>query len=362
MNKTSMKKVKILEIGPYPPPDSGWSVRIKYLKNDMIKNGYECRALNIGKYRKLVSSEYIDVQNGFDYIRKILKFRLRGFHLHMHMNAQAVKGPVLSLIALIISIITFDRASLTFHGGIEQLFFPKKNANNMYFIIYLNFLLSRLIICNNEAVRQEIIHYGQCIKASKIHPIPAFSIQYLEYKEIVLSEEIETFIKTKKHIILSYIALRNGFHIETLIKYLEKIPDDTGIILTGIGEIEDEEISGYYSLLNDMKNQGSILMIENLTHDQFMTLLKKSDIYLRTPVSDGVASSVLEAMTQNVPVVASENGKRPKSVITYKADDAEDMKNKINYVLSNLDEIKKALPKPFIRDTVKDEIKLLMSL
>ena len=71
------KKKKILEIGSYPPPNSGWSVRIKYLKDAFNNNGYTCQVLNLGKNRAVKSSEYIDVQGGLDYLKKLLMLRFQ---------------------------------------------------------------------------------------------------------------------------------------------------------------------------------------------------------------------------------------------------------------------------------------------
>ena len=43
--------------------------------------------------------------------------------------------------------------------------------------------------------------------------------------------------------------------------------------------------------------------------------------FCRTPIRDGISSSVLEALALKVPVVASENHRRPESTITYNHED-----------------------------------------
>ena len=68
-----------------------------------------------------------------------------------------------------------------------------------------------------------------------------------------------------------------------------------------------------------------ICLLDDLDHDAFLTMLKRSTVYLRTPITDGVASSVLESLALGVPVVGCENGTRPPGVITYPAEDAEAM-------------------------------------
>lgn len=355
-----MAQFKLLEIGPFPPPASGWSVRIKYVKEAFDKAGHDCLILNLGKFRAVKSGDYIDVQSGFDYLKKLFLLRLRRYHFHMHMNAQAVKGPILSLLALAVSILTFERATLTFHGGIEQLYFPKRNAGKMYWLIYFNLLLAKVVICNNDQIKNEIINYGPFVKPNKIVPIQAFSVQYLQYDSVSLGRDIETFFSIKKHIICCYIVLRNGFFIETLLKFLENMSADIGVILIGIGEVEDRNIAWQYEKLQELQNAKKVLLVGNLNRNEFLTLFKRSNICLRTPVSDGVSSSVLEALYLGTPVVASENNRRPEGVITYEANNHTDLTEKINSVISDYSDIKNNLIQPEIKDTVKDEVHLLV--
>ena len=351
--------MKILEIGGYPPPNTGWSVRIKLLKEGILNKGYDCKVLNLGRYRKIKSSEYIDVQNGIDFVLKLILYRLKGYGFHIHMNGQAIKGPILALIAQTISLVSLQRVALTFHGGIEQLYFPKRNAGKMFLIMYTNFLFSKLIICNNSTIKDSICNYGPLIHSFKVHPIPAFSVQYLNYTEAKLPISITEFIELKKHVILCYIVLRNGFFVDTLVSFLKNCPDDIGIILTGFSKPEDRDVQTCYTEIKNLENSGSLITVDNLNHDAFMTLLTKCDIYLRTPVSDGVSSSVLEALMQGVPVVASENGRRPKGLITYTADDPDDLMKKINFTIANHESIKSTLSLPEIEDTLEKEIMIL---
>ena len=356
-----MKQFKIVEIGPYPPPASGWSVRIKYVKEAFDQAGHDCQILNLGRNRKEKSDKYIDVQGGYDYLKKLILLRFKKYHFHMHMNAQAVKGPILSLLALCVSLLTFEKASLTFHGGIEQLYFPKRNGKRMYLVIYLNFLLAKIIICNNEEIKKHIAAYGPFISKSKVQPIPAFSIQYLNFQEVDFDSNVKHFINTKRFFISCYIILRNGFFIETLIEFLEQMKSNIGIVLVGTREVEDSNLLDQYKQLLRFQKEGKICMVENLARNEFLTLLKRSDLCLRTPVSDGVASSVLEALYLGTPVVASENGRRPSGTITYQAEDGNDLNLKINNTISQLESIKRDLPQPAIRDTVKDELNLLIA-
>jgi glycosyltransferase involved in cell wall biosynthesis len=105
-----------------------------------------------------------------------------------------------------------------------------------------------------------------------------------------------------------------------------------------------------------------VLLTGDLPHDEFMTLITRAKLYLRTPKKDGVCSSVLEALSLNVPVVASENGTRPSGVVTFRPNDAEDLAAKVGDVLEHNEAIRRALVPPPIRDTVLDEANLLLGI
>jgi glycosyltransferase involved in cell wall biosynthesis len=96
----------------------------------------------------------------------------------------------------------------------------------------------------------------------------------------------------------------------------------------------------------------ALLLLGNLHHDQFLTLLSRSFICLRTPACDGVAASVLESLALGIPVVASENGRRPAGVVTYQDTNAADMVAKLNYVTEHYLEVKTGLR----RETGDDNI------
>jgi glycosyltransferase involved in cell wall biosynthesis len=100
-------------------------------------------------------------------------------------------------------------------------------------------------------------------------------------------------------------------------------------------------------------------MLDELDHDGFLTVLTRSALYIRTPTTDGVASSVLEALALGIPVVAAENGTRPAGVVTYTGDDPADLASKIRYALDGRDELVANMPRPEIEDTLGSELRIL---
>lgn len=360
----NMKKKKVLEISGYPPPRLGWGIRVAYVKNKLLEMGHECQVLNVGRSRKIKSKEYIDVQNGLDYIWKIFKYCLKGYRIHIHVNGKSHKGLILTLIAEVISLLLGKKCFLTLHAGINQDYFPKQNKPWFYIpIFYTIFSLPRFIICNHVVVKEKIMGYR--IRGDKIVPIPAFSQQYLEYNKVDLYLALKKFLKNHRPILSSYVLLRPTFCIDATIKAFNTLKEkrpDIGLIFIGSNtKAEDMDATKIINLIKDLNLENSIIWPGDLTHDEFLTILNLSHIFVRSYIDDGVCSSVLEALSLNVPVVATKNSMRPDGIITFKAGDAKDLAKKIGYALDNYEKIKAISPLPTIQDTVSEEAALLIS-
>jgi hypothetical protein len=103
-----------------------------------------------------------------------------------------------------------------------------------------------------------------------------------------------------------------------------------------------------------------VCFANDLSHEQFLTLLRRSKLYLRTPTTDGACASVLESLALKIPVVAAENNRRPASVITYDADDPAALCDRVGDVLLNYLAYRNAIVSPPLHDTIDDEAQLLI--
>jgi len=346
------QQVKVLHITSYPPPRAGWGMRVYFLKQDMEKNGDICDVLNIGKGRFLTDRDFVPVLGSLDYVKKVLRFRLKGYLIHHHLNGDSPKGFILTLLSLTISLLTFKRPIITFHAGPVQLYFPQHKAPLLTPVYKYIFSVSRYIICNSEAVKKNIVGYG--INPDKIHPIQAFSKQYMEYEKQELAPELENIFKNHFPVIACYAAYRPEFFLEDMVKayarYHKKYPDSRLVMLG--------QTMGSEAIKQQLEEEGvldSVYFAGDLDHDAFLTLLHHATIYLRTPFKDGVSSSVLESLTLNTPVVACENGTRPEGVITYENQNIDDMVATLEDTIYRIDEIKANLKAPPIPDTVTVE-------
>ena len=55
--------------------------------------------------------------------------------------------------------------------------------------------------------------------------------------------------------------------------------------------------------------ENAVLSMGSVPHEMFLNILSHSLAYIRSPMTDGVCSSVLESMKLKVPVLATDNGR-----------------------------------------------------
>jgi glycosyltransferase involved in cell wall biosynthesis len=334
---------KVLQIGNYPPPMCGWAIQLKLVAEELRARGDICEVLKINEGRQIKSPEYIDVQNGFDYVKKVWRYALQGYQLNVHVNGMSKKGYWLGMIALVTGRVVLRPTLVTFHGGLSQDYFPRARQSPARWAFQILFTLAGSIACDSAAIKEAILDYG--VPPGKVTTIATFSPQYLNFSPVTLAREIEEFLAERRPVILSYVSFRPEYRLETLRegmrRYREQNPR-AGFIWLGF---PDKEIPAAKQYLDtwDSAERSNVLLLGNLTHDEFLTLLSRCFIFLRTPACDGVAASVLESIALRVPVVASENGRRPDGVVTYQDSDAADMCEKLLAVTARYSEVKAGL-------------------
>src|SRR5215475_2236014 len=177
---------RILQIGNYPPPMCGWAIQLKLVTEELRRRGHICEVLKINEGRQTKSTEYVDVQSGPDYLKKITRYALRGYRLNVHVNGMSRKGYWLAMAAALVGRMVNRPAQVTFHGGLSQDYFPRHNRSLARAAFYALFRMAGEIACDSEPIREAIIRYG--IRPEKVSSIATFSPQYLNFTPVTLPE------------------------------------------------------------------------------------------------------------------------------------------------------------------------------
>jgi len=356
-------RARVLEVTSYPPPRAGWGIRVEYLKKRLEREGHECVVLNTGTSRRIPSPEYETVMGAGDLVRKIWRFARRGHLVHAHTNGDSWKGLLLAIGTEIIALAGGRRPVLTFHAGAVQRYFPIRHAPWLAPLFWLAFLIPRQIICNNQAVKDRIVKYG--VPASKIAVIPAFTREYLEYVETPPPPALLEFCGRYPQILFSYLRMRPLFFPLVLVDAMAQLAaerPDTGLVICGgMSHGEPELLDQVQARIAAHGLSDRICFVDDLDHDAFLTALSKCAIYVRTPITDGVASSVLESLALGIPVVACENGTRPAGVLTYPPEDAGELARLVTETLANRASVVAGLARFPLPDTLPAEVQILTS-
>jgi len=333
-------QIKVLVVGNYPPPMCGWAIQTLLVTEELRRRGHACQVLKINENRQVKDPAYIDVQSGWDFFLKVLRHALKGYRVNVHVNGHSKKGYLLALCGLMVARLTFRPALLTFHGGLSQTYFPRRDVRALRSAFTLLFRVADAIACDNIEVKQAIASYG--IEGERITPVATFSEQYVQFTPAPVSATVEAFLSQHWPVIFSYLAFRPEYRLDLLregMRQFREVYPRAGFLWLGFTSRELRQAEEFMAAWPSEERQ-SALALGNLSHDEFLSLLSRCWACLRTPACDGVSASVLESLALGVPVVASENGRRPPGVMTYNETDPADMCSKLVYVTRHRDELR----------------------
>jgi glycosyltransferase involved in cell wall biosynthesis len=291
------------------------------LRKELESRGWDCQVMNLNENRRVKSPEYIDVQSGWDYLRKLLDWVRRGYAVHVRVNGDTKKGYLLALSALLLARMGKLPGLLTYCGGHQQNFFPAPRGSFRHAAFSFLFRVSSRIYCNSEAVKEVILTTS--VSADKVIPIPHFSSQYVEFDPVPLPPAVASFCDRHDAVFFAYVCYRQEYMLEFLAEVMRRFRSsfpNVGFLLVGTSERE-------VPLLRDFMEREQLSSAVSITgsvpHDLFLTMMKRSLAYIRLPLTDGVCSSVLEGLTMKVPVLASDNGTRPAGAELWQPGDGE---------------------------------------
>ncbi|HEY6768494.1 MAG TPA: glycosyltransferase [Candidatus Sulfotelmatobacter sp.] len=324
---------RILQVGNWPPPVCGWAMSLVGLRRELESRGWDCPVMNLNENRRVKSREYIDVQGGADYFKKILWHVKRGFGVHTRVNGETKKGYVLALVALVLARLFRRPALLTYCGGHAQEFFPAPQCSFRYLAFALLFRIPARIYCNSEAVKRSVLTSG--INVEKVIPIPHFSAEYVEFKKASLPASVDNFCRRYKSIFFIYICFRKSYMVEFIAdaikEFSERFPE-SGFLLVGT---PDRELPLLARFFKDQGLEDVVCATGSVPHALFLTLMTRSLAYIRIPLTDGVCSSVLESLRLRVPVFAVDNGTRPAGAELWKIGDMQSLLHLMTEAVTN---------------------------
>ncbi|KPK67026.1 hypothetical protein AMJ87_14050 [candidate division WOR_3 bacterium SM23_60] len=216
-------------------------------------------------------------------------------------------------------------------GGFPSV--VQKSSFAKRFLIRAIFRYADLITVCNEKIRESILSLG--IKNYKLIHI-SNALPFDVNANGAVAPSLNNFLKTHRPFITSVAALSPAYGVPILIRAVAKLRrsfPNIGLLLVVLTTSDKKTATEVRSLLRTGKLSDSILIKKNVT--SLHTIIKKSDLFVRSTLADGDSMSVREALFLGVPVVASDTAFRPKDVVLFKKGDVDDLSDKMKRVIEN---------------------------
>jgi glycogen synthase len=297
--------MKVLLLGPYPPPHGGVQTNLVAIRSFLRKRGISCAVINITRHRKPEADEIYYPKGALQTIQ--LLQRLPHDVIHLHIGGM-LTNRVLAL-ALVCTLRPKAKSVMTFHSG----GFPSTpEGQSLGPSSFAGLVLRRFD--GLIGVNEEIMAFFRKMKvttgrARLISPFATVSYE----TSTSLPEPLAGFFRTHNPVLISVGLLEPEYdlpiQIDAMPRVRQKFPE-AGLLLIGSGSIE----AHLRARIQANSCAPHILLTGDVPHAATMQAISRSQLMLRTTLYDGDALSVREALQLGTPVIATDNAMRPAGV------------------------------------------------
>lgn len=342
--------MRIMLVGPYPPPFGGISVHIQRLKYYLEKRGHECF---VCRYDAGVSDSNSNVIL-MTSIKKIWRKTGNLFWETKKVNPDVIHihhcgGDFLQeMKPILFWKLMRKRVFITFHGG-SFVRYVSESKKRDFIGLWLILRMVGKIICASESQKTIILEKFGRWTQSKLHTMSPF-LPPIEHNNNETHEpaNVRQFYHTKNEIITAIGGWRRYHKFESVIEAFDlfhKENKTSGLALFVSSGGDEQYKDEIFKLIKEKGLNNCILVLEDIgCIDNY---LKKSSVFIRPSSIDSYSISIAEALWFGIPVIANDAIKRPHKVSTFSDGDARNLYQKIQevknyYKHSNL-KIKEAL-------------------
>ena len=306
--------MKILLIGPRPPPHGGISVHVAGLHEQLIRDGITCEVLDTGKGGL-----------GPAFAWSLLRYGLCGWQLQLHTNGHNRKSWLLAVACGIVGL-PGGGGVLTLHSGMAPGYLQSspwpqrlaKVAGSLY----------GRIVCVSSAIEEALIGAG--VASDKIELSPG----YLKVRmpATPLNSLLDDWMARHVPVFSTTIFFRPEYGFDLLISALAKLRHGhpaVGCVVMGSGE----QRAAAERLVQQAGLDDAVLLAGDVDHETCLAVMARSSVFLRPTLEDGDSISVREALALKIPVIASRVGTRPPGTMLFRRGDSTDLLEKIESAL-----------------------------
>lgn len=303
--------MKVLLIGPWPPPHGGISVHVSGVHRQLTAAGVQCAVLDTSVIPRRLS-----------FAMKLASYALRGWTLHLHTNGHNRNSWLLALLCGIAGQWN-GYCVLTLHSGMMPDYVLRRGK----LAGFVCRLYSR-VVCAGPALRDAAVSLGTRTERTEIAP----AYLAVESPDAPLDPQLFAWIERHRPLLSTTLFFRPEYGFDLLVEGIARLRGQypaLGCLVMGSGE-QSVEAS---QRVRDAGLENDVLLLGDVDHDTCLALMRRSHVFVRATLEDGDSISVREALALGVPVVASRVGSRPPGAILFHPGDVEDMLSKVDLAL-----------------------------
>jgi glycogen(starch) synthase len=318
--------MKILLVGPYPPPHGGISVHVRGALERLTEAGVPCQVLNTER-RTAKSSLYARARQWAGLVSRVRRHKRLGWTLHLHTNGHNWKSWA---VAAICGMAGRSPAGclLTVHSGMAPGYL--RSAPGWQKAL-ARFSCSRFtrVICVSPEIRAAVLDLG--VPSDRIDLLPAFLGQ--RKPAVPVAGHLRAWLARHRPVLSTALFFRPEYGFELLLACLVRLRlryPDLGCVVMGSAE----QGAPAARRIQEQNLEQHVLLAGDINHDTCLSVMAASDVFVRPTLKDGDSVSVREALSLGVPVVASATGMRPAGVTLFQTGSVDDMLSKIELAIA----------------------------
>lgn len=305
----------VVIIGPYPPPIGGVSEHVRRLalvlqKRHVVRvidpyrsDPVEAPVPVVGCGRSLVQKARVLVVE--------LRRRSIGF-VHIHVSSM---GRFLAVAPLVLLLVPRDAVSLlTIHSGAFAATVEQAGAVRRYLFRWVLSRIDRVVVVN-KIMAEALTALG--VSRERVVLLPAFLPEEGAGR---IPEEIAAASQGRRLIVSSGYGERH-YGFDDAIEAVARLTDGRQDVCLALCLYHSYDADYVEHLRERAESLGAVVLVKDMTPQDFNAVLRRASLYLRCTTRDGDAVAVREALAWGVPVIATDCVPRPEGVGTYRHGD-----------------------------------------
>lgn len=301
--------MRIVQLGPVPPPHGGVSMNMLAIHGKLIELGHESKIIDVtDRGGKTTDTHVLKPRSALGLIKLLVSMECDIVHYHLGGDFSAK----LAGLVYLCGVLPGKRSVLTFHSG----GYARNSVDSARRRSIRGSALRSidLVIGVNDEMMAMFKAFG--VNKERACLILPFELNKPD-PSVRLPDELEERSTRFDPFLVSVGALEreygNQFLVDAMPKLLERFPH-AGLMIVGAGEQQD-------TLSDAIKARGlaeRIVMTGDLDHRFVLHLIARADVLMRLTDYDGDSIAVREALFLGTPVIASDNVMRPDGVFLLK--------------------------------------------